>query len=198
MAKAGGKTKTSQNQTVKKNPPKIEMNDGGSVEKIRDILFGNQIRDFQKRLSQMEERLARANKDLREETHKRLDALELFFKNEQNAMKDRVVSEVKKLESEDKKIQKDIETAVASLKKNQNQAEEKFLELTSELRQQILDQSKALSADIQKNNAQATENLRHTANGLEEAKVDRTTLAEYLIEMAMRISDHESVPVEKN
>lgn len=198
MAKAGGKNKTSPNQTTKKNSPIAEIADGGSVEKIRDILFGNQIKDFQKRFLLLEERLVKANKDLREETHKRLEALEQFFKNEQNAIKDHVISEVKQLESEDKKIQNDLKTAVSSIKKNLNDAEEKFLALTSELRQQILDQSKALSTDIQQRNEQATENLRDTANGLEDAKIDRTTLAEYLIDMAMRISDNEGIAVEKN
>lgn len=198
MAKAGGKNKTSPSQTSKMPSPMADVTDGGSVEKIRDILFGNQIKDFQNRFSKLEDRLVKAHKDLREETHKRLEALELFFKNEQNAIKDLVISEVKQLESEDKKIQNDLNTTVSSLKKNLNRAEEKFLKLTSDLRQQILDQSKALSTDIQQNKEQTTENLRDTANGLEEAKIDRTTLAEYLIDMAMRISDHEGVPVEKN
>lgn len=198
MAKAGGKNKTSPTQTSKMSSPTNEIVDGGNVEKIRDILFGNQIKDFQKRFAQLEERLAKANKDLREETHKRLEALELFFKNEHKAIKDRIITEVKQLDSEDKKIQNDLETAISSVKENLNNAEEKFLELASDLRQQILDQSKALSTDIQQNNQQSIENLRDTANGLEEAKIDRSTLAEYLIDMAMRISDHECIPVEKN
>jgi hypothetical protein len=44
--------------------------------------------------------LIKANRDLHEETHKRLEALELFFKNEQKGIKDRVISEVKQIELE--------------------------------------------------------------------------------------------------
>jgi hypothetical protein len=130
MAEAGGRNKTNSNQTSKTPTPISEMADGGGVEKIRDILFGNQIKDIQK-------------KDL-------------------------------------------------------YNAEEKFLELASGLRQLIFDKSKTLSTDIRQKNHQTSASLSAAAIGLEEAKIDRTTSAQYLIQMAMRISDRERVPVEKN
>ena len=190
MAKAGGKSKTSPDPIPKSSQSNAEMADGGSVDKIRDILFGNQMRDFERRFSQMEDRLAKATKDLRDETHKRLEALELFFKKEQAALKDRLKSETDQREDEDKKLSDDLKRAASSLKKELNRAEEKLLELTTELRQQILEQSKTLSEEIQSKNELASEALRSTAQGLDEAKIDRSTMAEYLIDMAMRISDH--------
>jgi exonuclease VII large subunit len=190
MAKAGGKSKTSPDQNPKSSQSNVEMADGGSVDKIRDILFGNQMRDFERRFSQMEDRLDKATKDLRDETHKRLEALERFFKKEQAALKDRLKSESDKREDEDKKLNDDLKHAVSSLKKELHRAEEKLLELNTELRQQILEQSKTLFEEIQDKNEQSSEALRKTAQGLDDAKIDRSTMAEYLIDMAMRISDH--------
>lgn len=190
MAKAGGKSKTSPDQKPKSSQPNAEMVDGGSVDKIRDILFGNQMRDFERRFSQMEDRLGKATKDLRDETHKRLEVLERFFRKEQEALKDRLKSETDQREDEDKKLSDDLKRAVSSLKKELNRAEEKLLELTTELRQQILEQSKTLSEEIQSKNELASEALRNTAQGLDDAKIDRSAMAEYLIDMAMRISNH--------
>jgi len=197
MAKSGGKSKTNAKKFTKPPQPNVEMPDTGSVDKIRDILFGNQMRDFQRRFSQMEERLAKATQDLRNETHKRLETLELFFKKEQSALKDRIKSEADQRENDDKKIQDDLKNAASSLKKDLTKAEEKFLELTSELRQQLLDQSKALSEDIQQKHEQTSKMVQNTANGLDDAKLERSTLSEYLIDMAMRITDHDTDQIEE-
>jgi len=190
MARAGSKAKASLNQTSKTSQTNVEVTDTGSVDKIRDILFGNQMRDFERRFSQMEDRLAKATRDLRDETIKRLEALELFFKKEQASIKDRVKSEAEQRENEDRKLNDALQSSGSSLKKEITQIEEKFSALTSDLRQQILEQSKSLSEEIQNKNEQASEALQNTAQRLDDAKIDRSTMAEYLIEMAMRISDH--------
>lgn len=198
MAKSGGKSKTSPNRASKTSQPNLEMADTGSVDKIRDILFGNQMRDFERRFSQMEERLGKATKDLRDETHKRLEALELYFKKEQDAIKERLKSEAKQRETEDKKLNDELKRNASSLKSDISAAEEKFMELTSELRQQILEQSKVLSEEIQIKNEEASEALRNTAQRLDDAKIDRSSMAEYLIEMAMRMSDNAGEPGAEN
>ena len=54
---------------VRSGPAKAakEEPDIGSVDKIRDIIFGNQMRDYDTRFSRLEERLIGEVKDLREE-----------------------------------------------------------------------------------------------------------------------------------
>lgn len=196
MAKSGGKGKTNSGKSTTPTQTNVEMPDSGSVDKIRDILFGNQMRDFQRRFSQMEDHFAKATQDLRDETYKRLETLEKFFQKEQDTLKDRIKSEANQRENDDKKLQDDLKNTASSLKKDLSSAEEKFLELTSELRQQLLDQSKTLSKDIQHKHEQTSKMVHSTANGLDDAKLDRSTLSEYLIEMAMRISHHDADPVE--
>lgn len=202
MAKAGVKTKSSPNRAPKSpiaNQPNAELAEAGSVDKIRDILFGNQMRDFERRFSQMEERMAKATHDLRDEIHKRLEALELFFKKEIQAVTDRLKTETGQLADADKQLDDELKRASAALKKAIAQAEEHLSERSTELRQQILEQSKSLTEEIQTKNEEASEALRNTANHLDDAKINRSTLAEYLIEMAMRLSDHagDAAPIQK-
>jgi hypothetical protein len=193
MAKAEEKSKSGLIQVskpAKGGLPGTDIADSGSVDKIRDILFGNQMRDFERRFSQMEERLTKSTLDLRDETHKRLEALELFFKKELDALKARLKSEADERADNEKQFNDELKNASTGLKKAIAQAEESFSRDATELRQQILEQSKALTAEIQLKNDQSSAELSARAGALDEAKIDRSTMAEYLIEMAMRLSNH--------
>jgi exonuclease VII large subunit len=193
MAKAGGKVKTIAKRTAnstKSTPVGATTPDTGSVDKIRDILFGNQMRDFDRRFSLMEERMAKTTQNLRDEIYKRLEALEQYFREELEALKERLKAESDQRTDADKQQAEALQSSSESLHKAISETEEKFAVQTAELRQQILKQSKSLSADIQSKYEQASQELRLTADGLDDAKIDRSMLAEYLIEMATGISNH--------
>jgi uncharacterized protein YhaN len=205
MVKTDEKTKPKSN-SIAKAATRVaatgsEIADAGSVDKIRDILFGNQIRDFDRRFSQMEDRLAKATLDLRGETQKRMEALELFFNKELESLKNRIKAESDERADGDGRQNDELKSTASALKKAIAQVEEKLSESGTELRHQILEQSKSLTAEIQSKSEQASESLRSSANALDEAKIDRSTLAEYLIEMAMHLSSQsgeEPSPSEEN
>jgi hypothetical protein len=181
-------------KTDDKNSPKAaraatEMTDTGSVDKIRDILFGNQMRDFERRFSQMENRLVKATSDLRDEAQKRMEAIEVFFKKELESLKHRLKSESEERADGDGHLKDELKNASSALKKAIAQVEEKLAESSTELRKQILEQSKSLSAEIQSKSEQASESLHSSTSALDEAKIDRSALAEYFIEMAMHLSN---------
>lgn len=54
----------------------------GNLEKIRDILFGAQVRDHDRRFSALEQNLVKEAAALRAELTKRFDALEAFMQQE--------------------------------------------------------------------------------------------------------------------
>jgi flagellar hook-basal body complex protein FliE len=192
MVKTDEKTKPKSNSigkaTAKGPPAGNGLADAGSVDKIRDILFGNQMRDFDRRFSQMEDHLAKATLDLRDETQKRIDALELFFKKELESLKHRIKSESDERADGDGRVNDELKSTASALKRAIAQVEEKLSESATELRQQILEQSKSLTAEIQSKSEQASESLRSSTNALDETKIDRSALAEYFIEMAMHLS----------
>lgn len=193
MAKAEEKDKPGPVQAPKivKGPsPDTELADAGSVDKIRDILFGNQMRDFERRFSLMEDRLVKATQDLRDETNKRLESLENFFEKEMNALRSRLKTESEERNDGDKKLDDELKNASNALKKAIAQVEDRLADHASDFRQQLLAQSKSLSSEIQSKNEQASTEIRAKAGALDEAKIDRSTMAEYLIEMAMRLSNH--------
>lgn len=67
----------------KKTAP--EPAEDGNIDKIRDILFGSQSRDFERRFLKMEERFDKEMDDMRDETRHRLDALDTYVKGDLNS-----------------------------------------------------------------------------------------------------------------
>ena len=65
-----------------KTPANGDIREGANVDKIRDILFGSQMRDYDKRFVRLEERLAKAADALRDDLKKRFDSLEAFVQQE--------------------------------------------------------------------------------------------------------------------
>src|SRR5580704_1985952 len=66
---------------------------GASVEKIRDILFGSQIKNYDTRFARLEEALARQTSEIKDTMQRRLDSLEAFFKSETGSLATRLKSE---------------------------------------------------------------------------------------------------------
>ena len=66
---------------------------GASVEKIRDILFGSQIKNYDTRFGRLEETLVRETTDLKDTMKRRFESLEDFFKSETAALAARLKAE---------------------------------------------------------------------------------------------------------
>src|SRR5437764_412836 len=64
-----------------------------SLDQVRDILFGNQMRDHDRRFTEIDEKLAAELADFRKETKKSLDSFEQFVKSEFTALTQRLTSE---------------------------------------------------------------------------------------------------------
>ena len=67
--------------------------EGANVDKIRDILFGSQMRDYEKRFARLEENVSKAVETLREDTMKRLETLSSFAQQEVESLSQRLKTE---------------------------------------------------------------------------------------------------------
>lgn len=184
--KSGSSTETSVGNRPQEGAR--ETNGAQSVDKIREIIFGNQMQDYDKRFARLEDSLHKELTELRDATHKRLDSIEAFIKKEIEALSDRIKNEQSVRDAFTKKISKELKDSTRSLSKNIEQLEERHSKDTRELRQQVLDASKDLANDIADKQAEAAQALKRTYNELNEGKVARTTLSELLMELAVRTS----------
>jgi DNA anti-recombination protein RmuC len=168
--------------------------EGGNIDKIRDILFGVQMRDYEKRFTRLEERLLKESADLRDDTHRRFDALETFVKSEFEAMTQRLQAEQRSRDESVQSLTGDLQNAGKTFDKKLTQFEEETNRSQRDLRQQILDQSKTLSDEIRQKNAELSSALDREVAELTDAKTDRASLASLFTEVALRLNNEFKIP----
>ncbi len=175
--------------------PSVEVAAGGeSLDKVRDILFGVQMRDYDNRFGQLEERLMREASGLREDVKKRFEALETYIRNEIEAVSDRLKAEHDERHTSGKELTRELRELTKTTEKKNEQLDGQLTKTQRELRQQILDQSKSLAEDIQHKYAEMAAALTRETQILRADKTDRSTLAGLLNEVAMRLTDESRTP----
>ena len=166
----------------------------GNLDKIRDILFGAQARDYERKFATLEEQLLKESADLRNDLKRRFDSLELYIKKEVEAITERVKTEqtgrvdsLKELSSELKDLAKGIEKKTTLLEDQASKAQR-------DLRQQILDQSKNLSEEILEHRKELSAAQNQAVQQLRTEKTDRASLAALFMEASMRLNNEFKIP----
>lgn len=182
--------------TKKRAPAAAEAETSERVDAIRNILFGAKMQDYDRRFSQLEQKLESEVGRAGDEFARRLEVLEKFAKREL----DKLGGQFKTERTERKANLRSNEKALQSL---QDHAESQFEEVerrlneeADELRQSLHDRSKELLDTIK----QEIDGLRQfTAEQLDVLaadKVSREELAGYFSEMALRLKGEFELPDE--
>jgi DNA anti-recombination protein RmuC len=167
---------------------------GENVDRIREILFGTQQREFEKKLARMEERLAGEAAALREESKKRFDSLNLYFKNEMESMAERVKAE------QDDRIEKlglvgrELKELTKVMEKRFTQIDEQLSKQQRDLRKQILDQGEELSGEFRQLHQELKATVERSVEELNADKPGRSALANLFTEMALRLTNEFNIP----
>jgi len=171
-----------------------DMGGAGNLAKVRDILFGTQMRDYDKRFSRLEERLAKELEDLQQDTKKRTESLELFIKKEVEALVDRLKAEQDERKHGEKEAARELKDLAGSFEKKVGQLAEQMDRGERNLRQHILEQANQLRDEMQQNQAEMQAMLEREVQELREAKADRAALGDLFMEMAMRLNEEFQLP----
>jgi hypothetical protein len=174
-------------------PPQPEAG-AGNIDKIRDILFGNQMRDYEHRFSRLEEALRKESAELRENTRRHLEALETFVHKELSALQGRLVAERDERSENHSRLVADLSAASSSFVKKLGEVENQEAQAKSEIRGHILQQSKELHDAIRHKGEELTSLLERRFAELHHSKTDRAGLASLFSEVALRLSDQFKVP----
>jgi hypothetical protein len=167
---------------------------GGSVDKIRDILFGAQMRAYDKRFGRVEERLLKEAAALREEARQRFDSLEAYIKRELEALGDRLAAEQHERTEAVKDLSRELREAAQALEKRLAQVGEQSAKNDRERRQQLLEQSKDLGEEIRQNYKELSATLERKVEELRADKTDRSALASLFMEVALRLNSEFHLP----
>lgn len=179
-------------------PPIQEATAGvGNIDKIRDIIFGAQMRDYERRFARLEERLLKEAADAREDARRRFDSLETFIKQEVHALGDRLKSENQQRTQGDEDLTRELRDAARALTNKINALDENSSQAQRELRQQLLDQAKNLADEIRHKHDDLSAALSREARELRNDKTDRVALSNLFTELAMRLNNEFKLPGEE-
>lgn len=165
-----------------------------SLDKVRDILFGSQAREYEKRFARLEERLVKEASELREDLKNRFDVLEVYVKKEVQSLIDKLKAEHDERTESDKDISNDLKDTSRAFEKKTTQLDEQLNANVRGLREQILDQSKTISDEMRKKNEAMASGLERATAELRDEKTDRATLAALFMEVAMRLNNEFKLP----
>lgn len=166
----------------------------GNIDKIREILFGVQMRGYEKRFSRLEERLLKESTDLRDDTRKRFDALESFVKSELEALTERLQTEQRTRDDSIQNLSRELQGVGQALERKITQFDEQTTRVQRDLRQQILDQSKSLGEEIRQKYTELVALIERETAELGDAKTDRASLASLFSEVALRLNGDFKIP----
>jgi hypothetical protein len=169
----------------------------GNVDKIRDILFGSQMRDYDKKFSRVEERLARETAELREEIKRRFASLEAYMKNEFTALGDQLKAEKSERDEAEKELARELKENAKAWEKKASSMEEQAAKALRDLRQHVLEESKRLTEEMELKHKKVAADLEKEGQELRATLTDRLALADLFGEVALRLKNEFKLPAKK-
>ncbi|HEX7766346.1 MAG TPA: hypothetical protein VF443_06495, partial [Nitrospira sp.] len=159
----------------------------GNLEKIRDILFGAQVRDHDRRFSALEQNLVKEAAALRAELTKRFDALEAFMQQEVAVLSNRLQHEQQVRVESLQHLVSDLTSLGAVVERKATDLAQQTSHSEHALRQEVLDHVAALKETIRSTQDQFSDSLNRSVADLRHSKTDRTALAELLAELSQKL-----------
>ncbi len=161
----------------------------GSIDKIRDIIFGTHMRDYEQRFARLEETLRKESLDIRDATRRHLEALEAFVHKELNALEGRLNIERDERGESHARLSADLAMHSSSLFKKIGEVENQEAQAKREIRNDLLQQSKELTDAIRSKGEELVALLERRSQELQHAKTDRAALASLFSEVSLRLTD---------
>jgi hypothetical protein len=168
--------------------------EGANVDKIRDILFGSQMREYEKRFGRLEEQVASSLETIRQDIKRRFDSLEAFTHQEVESLSQRLKNEKGERVENVKELTAEMRSLAASLQNKLSQLEEQMTSGQGDLRTRILDQTKSLSNEIEKTKKDFSAVIDREVQTLRSEKTDRASLADLFNELALRLNNGLTLP----
>ena len=182
--------KDDQNQTQSDSSDELE----GNVDQIRQILFGGQMRDYEKRFAEMEKRLTKSIEQLSGVVEKRIDRLDTYAKREFDKVADKLKAEQKARAETDKQGSKDLDNLGQQVEGWFAEIEEQMESESRQLHAALKEQGEDLLGAINDQSEHFNSSLREEAGDLAESKVGREDLAGMLAELALRLKKDFKLP----
>ena len=166
----------------------------GNVDKIRDILFGSQMRDYETRFARLEETLVKETLEIRESNRRRFEQLESFIKRELESLQARLKSERDERLDGVSQQSRELKDVGDTLSRRLRDLDDRESASERTLRNDLLEQARTLGDEIRARHDEMASILDKRVHELRDGKTDRAALASLFNEVALRLSDQFQIP----
>ncbi|MDR0310413.1 MAG: hypothetical protein LBJ21_02385 [Acidobacteriota bacterium] len=171
-----------------------------SMNQVRDLLFGTQLRDIETRFQRQEARFQREVADAKEALKARLDSLENFMRSETASLVHRINTEAAErdaaLKTEQRERAEAFNTLAGNIAAAEKTLERRIAALSStldnaeqEIRKLMQSETNSLNNKIDEKYAAALNVISETASQIRHDMVNRSTLSNMFTEMAVKLSN---------
>ena len=190
MSPAEDKTQDDSSQ----NQPQVLRGGAGNVDKIRDILFGNHMRDYESRFARLEETLVKETAEIRETSRRRFEQLESYIRREFETVQTRLKQERDERNHGVDNQARDMRELGESINRRIRDLDDRETTSERELRSDLLQQARELTDEIRSRHDELASLLDKRVTELRDVKTDRAALVTLFNEVALRLSDQFRIP----
>jgi len=166
------------------------------IDQLRDVIFGGQIREYERRFARMEERMAKELADVREEVRDRCTTLERYVRDEVESITVDFRASQQSRAADERRLSQLIVDTTKAAEERIDALSDLVAKQQRELRAQLLERTKSITDDVQRRHADLLARLAHDAAELRDGKADRTALSALFMEVALRLRGESVVPGE--
>jgi flagellar biosynthesis GTPase FlhF len=158
--------------------------DAVGVDKIRDLLFGNQMQDYDRRFSKLEERFLQRFKDVESEAKRNLEMYESNAKKQVDSLAAQLRNEKDARAEADKEIDRNLREHNQALEKQVRALSDQLSEFERDVADRINRSDQLLREEIKQKNETVQLLIEKMFSDLSNVKTDRNLLAGLFVEVA--------------
>ena len=154
------------------------------VDKIRDLLFGNQMQDYDRRFSMLEERFLQRFREIESEAARNLGSFESSAKKQMESLAAQLREEKDLRTDADKEIERTQREHSDTVEKRLRSISEQLSRLERDQADRLTQEVQSLREEIKRKNEDLQQTIEKMFAELSSVKTDRNLLAGLFVEVA--------------
>lgn len=165
----------------------------GNIDKIRDILLGTKLRDYDSRIDKIESDLSLFRQEIRDRIEQVKVALSTDLRTAVDSLEKKVKATSLIAQEESVDIRQQLERTNKKISNNIQALDEIVYNQTNSLKYELSETRDKLHQDVRTLREQIVQDLDKRFSMLREAKVSRDDVAEILLELGLRLKGTEFI-----
>jgi hypothetical protein len=160
------------------------MSDAPGVDKIRELLFGNQMQDYDRRFAVMEERFLQKVRELEAESTRALQSIESSIKKQLESLASQIRQEQDLRGEADKELGRGLREQIQGLEKHLSKVADQLASQDRDFTERLSHESQTLREESRRRTDDTRAAIERMLAELMHVKTDRSLLAGLFVEIA--------------